>query len=399
MLALEANPSAACVLGAIPARLAFLVFLFLITALCAEFPQYGGWDVAAYMAIVRTDHSHGAVYDELRRSLPAAYYAELVGKSKSPFLGTHPGDVGDEYRRDMASNPTHFAQQLPLYRVKWLYLLLIWTLWKLGAGLYSATHLISLVTFFGSGLIVWRWLSLHMSEWAAAIVAVTTISQPGLVQAARSALPDALSIFLLISGSYFLWERNNYYHLGSMLLLLSVASRPDNLVFCLLALAASRKWVACLGAWAISLSILHFSGFAASWGWSKTFCHGFVHQLYAPAESVVHITPAVYISAVSFSAVNLLLHSGFLIFAMLGVWSLLGGKKESRVPIAVCLGTMFLHYLIFPDETDRFFVAQYIMILTILASSYVSVASRLLAVEHVIAGATSSQTKFFPQDA
>jgi len=68
-----------------PARAFFIVLLLLVTTLCAVFPQYGGWDVAAYMAIVRPDHSHDAVYDELQKSLPQSFYADLIGRSEPPL--------------------------------------------------------------------------------------------------------------------------------------------------------------------------------------------------------------------------------------------------------------------------------------------------------------------------
>lgn len=85
---------------------AYLVVLILVTLACVLKPQYGEWDMVAYMALVRHDHNPAAVYAELQRSLPSKDYREIIGVGDLPE--SFPKDPDSVYRRDVATNPEHF---------------------------------------------------------------------------------------------------------------------------------------------------------------------------------------------------------------------------------------------------------------------------------------------------
>src|SRR5512146_2571517 len=75
------------------------------------------WDMIGYMAVVTSWQTtnpvemHRRVFQQIRAtSSPAAYAALTSG----PF------------RADIAANPWHLAEQIPLYSIKPLYLDLVW---------------------------------------------------------------------------------------------------------------------------------------------------------------------------------------------------------------------------------------------------------------------------------
>lgn len=345
--------------------IAYLFLLIATTLVCTLKPIYGVWDEVAYMSLVRQDHNAAAAYAELQRSIPSKEYEGLIGMGSVP--ASAPNDDGSVYMQDMATHPDHFMQQMPLYKVKPLFLAATWVLWKFGLPLFTALHTVSSLSFFMTGLIVWQWLSKYIFGWAAFLVASTVILQPFLLQTARAPLPDALGIALLVAGAYFVREQKRDL-LGAGLLLLSILARPDNLIFCVLFFILQWMLIPLVGAVAIHFAVNHFTH---GWSWAKLFYHPFVHWLLTPQSTVVHVGPRLYLGILVKNTFNITMHTQLFLFVVLGIWLILGYRTQ-RTFVCLCLGTIFLHQMAFPIgdniNANRFFAPEYLLILLVAAS-------------------------------
>lgn len=340
------------------AKISFFSVLSLATLGVILFPQYRGWDMAAYIALA--GNTQQQTYAELQRALPPAIYQELIGN-----VDESRPDGAWEYRRDVFANGDHFRQQLPFYTVKPLHIVAIWALSKLGVPLFTATHLMSAVSFFVIGLVSWTWLSRYLSPWLTMAAGLTIVLQPFVLQAGRSYFPDAMSMALLISGAYFLWEQPKAA-LAVPLLLLSILARPDNLIFCFLAFALDRRFLYALASGCVYLANNYF---AHAYSWSTLFYHSFIRYLPAPADATVHVTPSTYFQVLLVNSEILLVRSEVVVVATLGIWALIYARRY-RAPILILLGTMLLHHLAFPaipGGSERYFSPDYLLILLIAA--------------------------------
>jgi hypothetical protein len=108
----------------IPAAI-YASFLILAGWLAYQFP-YNDWDVLAYvgcaMNLSERDQGkiHAQVFEQARAELPEDDFNEMT--TAVPF------------RRDVAANPWHFAEQLPFYSIGPLYIGLMASIHRLGAS-------------------------------------------------------------------------------------------------------------------------------------------------------------------------------------------------------------------------------------------------------------------------
>ena len=209
------------------ARLAGLLFAAGAAALIAAAslrPAYN-WDIIPYTAAALAGSEGDAVLHErtyalIRSDLSPAAYLLLV-------------DSTQEYRRRAAADPSFFAAQLPFYRIRPLYLLLLRLLLGAGAGPAAATLLLSALGAAGAAAAVWLWTARLSSQLFRLAACLLIIAAAGVAETAGLSTPDALSAALVFGAWYFIFERGR----SPALLLPSLLMRPDNIV--LLAVTAA----------------------------------------------------------------------------------------------------------------------------------------------------------------
>lgn len=129
----------------------FLIVLF-ISIVSIHKPDYN-WDILPYVASVYslestdTNSIHKNTYEIVKSTLPEQAYLLLVSNNK--------------YREEMHQCSKCFYQQLPFYKIRPLYVALIYILYKLGINIIVSSFvissisclLISVICFFGSSFI------------------------------------------------------------------------------------------------------------------------------------------------------------------------------------------------------------------------------------------------------
>lgn len=326
-------------------------------------PPHYNWDVLGYAGVARTflgadpAAAHRLVYDDARRILPEERY-RLVTE-------------GDAYRRQTASDPEAFRQQLPLYAVKPAYPAGMALLTAAGMDPIGASVLISRIGYVAVGAVTMLWLAHLLPIAAAAALALLVAWLPFVVDLGRLSTPDGVSAAVVLSALLALYRSRE--SLAGALFVASVFVRPDNVLW-LPALAlyrtlagvgsarGSAAWLA-LGV-AAFLAVTRLSG---HYGWAVTFYVSFVDRLPYPADAVTASLPeilSVYLrrSHPANLPAHFLLISGIGAAALRATVRRTGVRSREAALLAMGLAVPVLHWLAYPSE-QRFFVAAYILVL------------------------------------
>src|SRR5690606_37830950 len=224
-------PAAGCPLAgaALVRRLVSALALLALLAVNLRWAEpYYNWDMLGYIGVAERlggatpAEAHRRAYDLAYRVAPPEQYAWLV--------------EGGAYQQAVAADPAAFEQQLPFYRVKPAYPLLMLGLDRLGLDPARGSVWISRIAYLGIGVVAFVWLASFLSPFAALATAWGIMSVQVALDAAQLSTPDALSTVVVLTALWLVFERQNFGR-GVLLLLLSLAIRPDNLLW-LLAVAA-----------------------------------------------------------------------------------------------------------------------------------------------------------------
>ena len=166
---------------------------------------------------------HDRVYSDLRRSVPKIVFEHLTGNE--------PGAAADqnESRRERAINPYRFAEFLPLFAIRPLYNQTLWVVSKLGVGLVRAGVLISTVSYFLLGLLLYLWIRPYIPPVQGVVVGLLALISPNLAIVGRETTSDALASLVAFTSLYLIFEKRRL-PLGMLALLLSIYFRTDFIV-------------------------------------------------------------------------------------------------------------------------------------------------------------------------
>lgn len=174
---------------------AYLIFLISVAFTAYLKPAYN-WDMLGYMACAvsldefNIDSIHAITYATAKAELPAKDYLLLI-------------DPGNSYRDRNYADANYFANQLPLYRIKPLYIFIIYLFYKTGISLTVATILPSLLGYICIGLILFFWISRFMKEHWTFIFSTLMMLSPPLWTGVQSATPDILCGLFILIAFYF----------------------------------------------------------------------------------------------------------------------------------------------------------------------------------------------------
>jgi len=191
------------------------------------------WDMLAYIGIVQSWAGHSPA-DVLTATFADAHrYAATHGLERFYAELVNPQN---EYRLAVSTDPQAFQNQLPFYRIRPLYLALLWLVAHATATMTAATVWISAASVFLTNVLVGSFSLRSLgARWGLAAAGVFALS-PVMFDVAQMSTPDALSSLLVCAGLLALVSRHML--VGAVLLLLAALTRSDQIVMnALLALA------------------------------------------------------------------------------------------------------------------------------------------------------------------
>jgi hypothetical protein len=339
-------------------QIPYLAFFLLLSLWAIRQPHYT-WDLLGYVgsSIDTTDAKQlqRAAFDSIRNA---------------------PSDedirVDNLYRADLATNPYHFAEQLPFYSIKPVYVVLIKALHRTGLPFQKSAVAVSAISNFVLALLLWYWLAPYLSGLPLALVCTLIMLSPNILVLARGTLPDCLATVVAALGFYLILEKRSYFW-GSVPLLLDVWIRTDALILAGIVFAAllllgkldvPQFLLLSVSALASYFAINHFAG---SYSWPILFYNSFLGGVPAPGEAVIHVSRSAYLHQVVRGAYLWLISGGFALYILLGALAIwLNRSSMYTHMVAAVLAARGLSYVFYPNGDQRYTAVLFVLVLVAL---------------------------------
>jgi len=333
----------------------YVGFFLLLSIWSVMQPQYT-WDLLGYIgcSVDSADPKtiHRAVFDAIR---PV---------SSSPEI-----QVDNPYRVDVAANPYHFAEQLPFYSIKPVYVALLKVTHRAGLPFPKAAVAVSAAANFALAVLLWVWLGAYLGGWTLAAACSLIMLSPNVIALSRWATPDCLATAVAAIALYLILERKAYFW-GSSLLVVNVWIRTDALVlagivFATLLLIRKLDLVEfaslCILALGSYFAINHFSG---NYGWAVLFYNSFLGGLPAPGETVLHFSGRAYLHQIVRGSFLWLAYGSFALYVLLGALAISLSKSViySHM-VAAVLAARVVSYALYPNGDQRYTAVLYVLVL------------------------------------
>jgi len=332
----------------------YVCFFLLLSAYAVLQPEYT-WDLLGYIGASVDNTDARAIHD-------AAFSAIR------PFAEKKDIQVDNPYRVDVAANPYHFAEQLPFYSIKPVYVALIKGEHRLGMPFPRAAVAISAVSNFLLALLLWYWLSSYLGGFALAASCTLIMLSPNILELSRWATPDCLATFVAALGLYLVLERKLYFW-GCSFLILDVWVRTDvlvlaGIVFLALLLRGKLDFAQFAALSLLSLaSYFTINHFAGNYGWPALFYNSFLGGLTSPGETLVHFSRSAYVHQLVRGAYLWLISGSFGLYLLLGglaVW--LNRASLYSDMVAAVLAARAVSYGLYPNGDQRYTAVLFVVI-------------------------------------
>jgi hypothetical protein len=357
----------------------FALWLTLASLRAYQYPEYST-DGFSYMAnaVAMSGASiqtiHDTVYQEARAGVPGPVYAHLTGNDQSESAV----ETSSFHQREI--NPYRFAEFLPCFAIRPIFNESVYVLhYWFGVGLLKAVVLIPVLSYWLMGWIVLAWMCRYVALPSSAMISALLLVSPPLWELARSTTPDALSSLAVLSALFLLFEQRRIFP-GTILLLVSVWIRTDNVVLVLLTLIClymagfgiRLTHVAVLAAVAVASVVLinHFSG---DYGPKVLYYRSFIQAPVAVGEIVPVFGMREYLHALRMAAATVV-HGSYIPFFLISAVGVLRQRSRTLTYlVGVTVVYTVAHLIIFPNPETRFFgpffVAAGLALATTLSSS------------------------------
>jgi len=230
------------------------------------------------------------------------------------------------------------------------------------------------------GLLLFIWASAGLRPLMAFVVTSLTASVSYMFDLARYSTPDALSTLVILAAFVLLIERGSIRStLG--LLTIAIAIRPDNILLLLImalyiAIFDRRRLV-----WAIGYSLVGIALYlgetmwSGNYGWTTLFYHSFVERLSAPSGFISPLSLGGYLKIYFARAHPINQESSVLLFTLLNALAIVMYYRQLGIGgpwfLLLIVNSLFMlaHWLVFPGEKERQFVASYLLIIMALTNA------------------------------
>jgi hypothetical protein len=351
----------------------FALYTAILLALFAPRTMNPEWnfDSVAYVAAAKKgdfesrEEWHAAAYTSVAQAAPKAALRKITR--------------GSQYRKQLHQNPEYFETQLPFYRSKIVYVILIRVMDAIGVNPATASHLVSTASIVSLGLLAVLWAGVGgLNVWVFGAALCLMLSSPFRLAVGFSN-PDPLCAAFLCWGIYSIRHGRKPLW-GIALMTLAVLTRADAWIMVSLLLfwlywsnpeILSRK--AAVGGWLVSLVAVGSVMVATKpYSWGVVAQHTFVKKLFKPDEMDQTIAFNEYLNALwrgAMGAYHLYptaLGSFLLLSAVALGWVTIRKRDAHREPAIQLIGLAWLcavlHFLLFPSLNDRFYLATYFIV-------------------------------------
>jgi hypothetical protein len=342
------------------------------------------WDVLGYVGSARAletsdiQRIHEFAYASVRAAVPDTTFA-IIAPDQQPAPAQAQPDHNPtvpEYRASMKSDPGAFAEQLPLYQVRFMYIGLVFGLFTLGVPIVLATYAISGVSVC-IGLWLLGWMAKGRLQTSATLALSLLALVFGAITIGKLSTPDGLA-FLGYMLCILLFINNRWESMPVAVLLIGlrmdlVLFGAPFLLFCIFTNRFRRLWsiAAFVALCGLYMWIKWHYGYP---GWSTMFRFAIGEWVPHPLTSPASVTISQYVKALLIGIWSGANKPAFLVFVIIAAWGaglvVKRVRRESsagsflRSPVVAVLGLSILyvvvHFLLFPELQERFFLGSYL---------------------------------------
>jgi hypothetical protein len=273
-------------------------------------------------------------------------HRSVYAEDLTPHLrGTDSDDQQARVLRRRASDPFYAAAYLPYFSVKPLYVTTLGLLHRAGLSLSNSIHTVSALCYFGIAVLLWI--------YTRSLLSLLVVLLPEVVELGQANGPDAMSVFLLLLGFWFLFVKNR--DLGILPVIVSVWVRPESVIVTLSVLAAMYftgriDWkqtsvLAFLSVVSVGL-ISHFG-----YGWKSLYYHTF---LAGEPGAAAYFAWADYRGALAKGVADLS-HSAAVLYGLLWIISFARCSRSTRSILGLSGFYLVSRFLLFPSYEPRFY--------------------------------------------
>jgi hypothetical protein len=326
-------------------------------------PSYLFWDVLCYSALAGSKSADPIQLHDMAYAVAESHFADDVVKELEY------GPVDGDYRRDLYLNPWHFAEQLPFYSVKPVYLLAIRGGTLLGLDILTSMRLVSVLPYFALGVVFYLLLAHTIDPVYSALGSVLTMASWPFLDAGLLPSPDALLASVAIAGLLLVFTHKKYLP-GLCLLSIAPFIRTDGLVLLVIAVAY-LLWKTPEFPKHLAIALVVFvvvvkaalDTFGGAYRYDVLFYHSFVHRLGGPREAHVRLTLTDYARAMKkFISDSIETERPF--FGFYGVLGLMSPRRNPNSWGLCLIGVAYYaaQVALFPEHQSRHFLISFVLI-------------------------------------
>lgn len=330
------------------------------------------WDMPGYIgSAIINDYSHSPdsireiTYTSIKKEAPADHYKDLVGVS--------PLDTPRQY---FANNTQSFLEQLPYFQIKIGYVWAVKALYFLGFTLPMSVVMLSLISYFISGLLIFYINKIIFPEnyLLAFLVTLAIMLLPPMTYMSRVSTPDMFItqfVLLLLIGMFKRWSS----WLMFVVLFLITFIRPDYLpltlsylgVIGLYTLVKERRIdfklvLQAIILFAMYISIIKYYNYP---GWKSLFYDSFIYRRPIISLEKDQFTWKSYFDVLYFKAIYFKKVTVSVILLIAGIFYL-SKSLWVRIISLLFLGNLYIKFVFFPQSAALRFFFVYILALIIM---------------------------------
>ncbi|UMQ40944.1 hypothetical protein MKS83_16250 [Chryseobacterium sp. Y16C] len=362
-------------------KISFLITLILVFLL--SYWSYKNrvydWDMPGYIGCLfqreypaSPEKVHQYTYTSIRKEASPYQFKDISGL-------VQPNKAVQFFKQDANA----FSEQLPYYQIKIGYNIVVLFLYKLGFSPPHSVLLVSIISYFLSGLILFFLFSILFPGKNILFVLLTIgiLILPPMRALSNTPVPDMFSLlFLLIfmMGLLRKWERWKMF----LVLLCLILIRPDYIVFALTYLVASfgftyfsenRKidlnyilqGIFFLALYLFIIKYYHFPG------WKDVFYDTFIDRRPLISAQPANFTFSYYLHFLFFKLINFKKIS-LAVFFIMGLIYYISKDLWIRIFSVFIFANIYLKFMFFPASAESRFFFGYLLMLFLMLCYAVS---------------------------
>jgi hypothetical protein len=344
--------------------LAFSLFVLAISCIKPAF----NWDAIAYIAsaksfeVANIQKIHSFAYEHVRKVVPASKFKKLVNE-------------GNDYSSTMEKDAVAFYEQLPFYKTRLLYVIIVFLLYKVGFDIVFATYFVSGISvFIAIWVILLICMELRLANLYMYALPLFALNY-GILSIAHLSTPDGLAFLGFMFCAYlFIKKRIEVFLVIPFLVAVRIDAILFNVPFLLylIIFGKNRKVLTSTALVATLIVYWFINWYCKNQGWSTLFYHTFIDRLTHPLTAAARLTIQQYLISLIRGIKHGVQNRAFLVFVLVSVffgylrlrYNKLTSSVHSETSILFIFSLLYVitHFLLFPFMHQRFFMGQYLLV-------------------------------------